>query len=123
MSSKQPLYRRIQRIWRQLNWQQFAEATACYYAFRSLIDDQVGRILATLRTLGMEEDTIVVFTSDHGDYMGAHRLMLKGIPAFEEAYLVPLIVSYCRLKSAACPSTSPGGAEDIRPADSDPDKV
>ena len=45
----------------------------------------------TLDALGMTENTIIVFTSDHGDYMGEHRLMLKGIPAFEGAYRVPLI--------------------------------
>lgn len=86
------IYRRIQRVWQQLDWPQFARATACYYAACSLIDDQIGRLLAALRHLGQEENTLIVFTSDHGDYMGAHRLMLKGIPAFEEVYRVPLIL-------------------------------
>ncbi len=35
---------------------------------------------------------MVVFLADHGNYMGAHQLMLKGIPAFEEAYRIPLII-------------------------------
>jgi len=92
LSGRPAIYRRIQQVWHQLDWPQFAEATACYYALCSLIDDQIGRIMAALRELGQEENTIIVFTSDHGDYMGAHRLMLKGIPAFEEAYRVPLIL-------------------------------
>lgn len=87
------IYRRLQNVWSDLEWQDFAEATACYYALCSLIDDQVGRILATLRELGQLDHTIVVFTSDHGDLMGAHRLMLKGVPAFEEVYRVPLVMS------------------------------
>lgn len=91
------IYRRIQQVWRDLTWPQFAQATACYYALCSLIDDQIGRILAALADLGQMEDTLIVFTSDHGDYMGGHRLMLKGIPAFEEAYRVPLIVSGPRI--------------------------
>jgi len=93
LSDRPTIYRRIQRVWHSLEWPQFAQATTCYYACCSLIDDQVGRILTALHDLGQAENTIVVFTSDHGDYMGAHRLMLKGIPAFEEAYRVPLILS------------------------------
>ena len=92
LSDRPAIYRRIQRVWRDLEWPQFAQATACYYAFCSLVDDQVGRIVAALRDSGQMENTIIVFTSDHGDYMGAHRLMLKGIPPFEEAYRVPLVI-------------------------------
>jgi choline-sulfatase len=57
------------------------------------VDDQIGRLLAVLAQTGQAENTLVVFTSDHGDYVGAHRLFLKGIPAFEEAYRIPLILS------------------------------
>lgn len=87
------IYRRARRVWQSLDWPQFAQATACYYGLCSLIDDQIGRILAVLQELGQTQNTIIVFTSDHGDYMAAHRLMLKGIPAFEEAYRVPLVLS------------------------------
>ncbi|UCC86155.1 MAG: sulfatase-like hydrolase/transferase [Anaerolineales bacterium] len=93
LADRPGIYRRLQRVWHQLEWPQFAQATACYYALCSLLDDQIGRILAALQELGQAENTIVVFTSDHGDYMGAHRLMLKGVPAFEEAYRVPLILN------------------------------
>ena len=87
------IYRRLQAVWRDLSWDDFAEATACYYGYCSLVDDQLGRVIAKIEELGMWEDTIVVFTSDHGDLMGAHRLLLKGIPAFEEVYRVPLVIS------------------------------
>jgi N-acylglucosamine 2-epimerase len=92
LAGRPAIYRRIQTVWRDLDWRDFARATACYYANVSLIDDQVGRILHALEALGQAENTIVVFASDHGEYMGAHRLLLKGIPAFDEAYRVPLIV-------------------------------
>jgi arylsulfatase A-like enzyme len=92
LAGRPAIYRRIQAVWRDLEWDDFAQATACYYANVSLVDDQVGRILDALDALGQAEDTLVVFMADHGDYMGAHRLLLKGIPAFEEAYRVPLIV-------------------------------
>lgn len=92
LSNRPAIYRRIQQVWHSLEWPQFAEATACYYALCSLIDDQIGRILDALNDLGQAKNSIIVFTSDHGDFMGAHRLMLKGIPAFEEIYRVPLII-------------------------------
>lgn len=93
LSHRPNIYRRAQQVWQALDWPQFAQATACYYAACSLIDDQIGRILAALKRLSQAENTIIVFASDHGDYMGAHRLMLKGIPAFEEIYRVPLIMA------------------------------
>ncbi len=93
LSERPGIYRRIQQVWRELEWPQFAQATACYYALCTLVDDQIGRVLSTLRDLGQAQNTLVVFTADHGDYLGAHRLMLKGVPAFEEAYRVPLIIS------------------------------
>lgn len=93
LAGRPAIYRRIQRVWQDLSWDDFACATACYYALCSLIDDQIGRGLAALEELGQLDNTLIVFTSDHGDYMGAHRLMLKGIPAFEEAYRAPLILA------------------------------
>jgi choline-sulfatase len=93
LAERPSIYRRIQQVWGELTWPDYAQATACYYALCSLIDDQIGRILATLRETGQMDNTLIVFTSDHGDYLGAHRLLLKGIPAFEEAYRVPLILT------------------------------
>lgn len=92
LTDRPAIYRRIQRSWDALAWEDFAFATACYYARCSVIDDEVGRILAVLDETGQADDTLVVFTSDHGDYLGAHGLLFKGVPAFEEAYRVPLIV-------------------------------
>ncbi len=93
LADRPAIYRRIQRVWQDLDWDDYARATACYYALCSLIDDQIGRIVAVLEELGQLDNTLIVFTSDHGDAMGAHRLMLKGLPAFEEVYRVPLIVA------------------------------
>lgn len=93
LADRPGIYRRQQDVWRDLPWERFAEATACYYAYCSLVDDQVGRLLRTLADTGQADDTVVVMTSDHGDLMGAHRLLLKGFPAFEEVYRVPLVVA------------------------------
>ena len=93
LATRPGIYRRAQRVWQALDWPDFARATACYYALCSLIDDQIGRLVARLDELDQLNNTIIVFTSDHGDYMGAHRLMLKGIPAFDDVYRVPLVLA------------------------------
>jgi arylsulfatase A-like enzyme len=54
------------------------EAIALNYGSISLIDDGVGRLLAELTRLGLADDTVVVYTSDHGDFLGDHQLLLKG---------------------------------------------
>ncbi|MBR06861.1 MAG: iduronate-2-sulfatase [Rickettsiales bacterium] len=67
-------------------------AVQAYYASISFMDAQVGRILNALDSLGLKDNTIVVFTSDHGYNLGEHGLWHK-FNLFEEANLVPLIVS------------------------------
>ncbi len=54
------------------------EAIALNYGLIEFIDDCVGRILARLDALGLGDDTVIVVTADHGDYMGDHQLLLKG---------------------------------------------
>ena len=51
-----------------------------YHALVSHVDDQVGRILATLEATGLARRTIVIFTSDHGEYLGDHGRIQKGMP-------------------------------------------
>ncbi|GAA1642132.1 choline-sulfatase [Nonomuraea maheshkhaliensis] len=65
-----------------------------YYAMVSLVDDEVGRILAALDETGLAENTLVVFTSDHGEMLGDHQLMLKGPMMYECAVRVPLIMRW-----------------------------
>jgi arylsulfatase A-like enzyme len=60
------------------------------------VDEGVGAILATLRDLGVERDTIVVFTSDHGYYLGEHRVLAK-YKSYEEDIRIPLVVRYPRV--------------------------
>lgn len=62
------------------------------YGMISLIDHNVGRILIALQELGLERDTLVVFTSDHGDWLGDHGLILKGPMAYEGLLRVGLIL-------------------------------
>src|SRR5271169_3353281 len=65
-----------------------------YYYLQKLVDQAIERILASLDASGMADDTIVLFTSDHGDLLGAHGgLQQKWCNAFDEATRVPLLVS------------------------------
>ena len=65
-----------------------------YYYLHKLVDRAIGRILESLQESGMADDTVVVFTSDHGDLVGAHGgLMQKWYNAYDEAIRVPLLVS------------------------------
>jgi len=64
---------------------------AAYYAMIKLIDDNLGRLLATLEELDLAEDTLVIFTSDHGETLGDHGLIQKGCRFYEGLVHVPLI--------------------------------
>ncbi|WP_298362839.1 sulfatase-like hydrolase/transferase [uncultured Litoreibacter sp.] len=64
---------------------------ALTYGMITMIDDAIGRVLKQLETLGLAEDTVVIFTSDHGDYMGDHGLMLKLLLHYQGIVRVPFI--------------------------------
>lgn len=66
---------------------------ALYYGEVKLIDDAVGRLLDNLETTGRLDNTVVVFTVDHGEYAGEHGLMNKN-QIYETAYRVPMMVRW-----------------------------
>jgi arylsulfatase A-like enzyme len=67
---------------------------AYYYASVSQIDHQVGRMLGLLRQKGLYEDTLVVYTADHGEFMGFHHLLLKSNYMYDPLIKVPLIIKW-----------------------------
>jgi arylsulfatase A-like enzyme len=67
------------------------EAIALNYGSITMIDDGIGRIMAELKSLGLDRNTVVVFTSDHGDFLGDHQLLLKGPVHYEGLIRVPMI--------------------------------
>ena len=71
---------------------QARNARHAYFGAISFIDDQIGRLMAALRAVGLAEDTIVILTSDHGEMLGERGLWYK-MSFFEGACRVPLIVA------------------------------
>ena len=65
--------------------------TALTYGSIAMIDDGIGRVLATLEKSGLAENTMVLFLSDHGDYCGDHALVVKGPAHFRSVINPPLI--------------------------------
>ncbi len=63
-----------------------------YLASISLIDDAVGRVVAELERTGRMEDTLIVFTSDHGEFLGNHGLLRKPSLHYDETLRVPLLI-------------------------------
>ena len=73
-------------------WSEWAPVVARYLAIIEQMDDAIGRILDTLERAGAFEDTVVVFTSDHGDMTGAHRMVDKHYVMYDDVVRVPLAI-------------------------------
>jgi arylsulfatase A-like enzyme len=67
------------------------EAMALSCGMIAMIDDAIGRVLGRLAASGLADDTIVIFTTDHGDFLGDHQLLLKGPAHYESITRVPFI--------------------------------
>lgn len=78
-----------------------AKNIATMYGMVTMLDTSIGKILDQMDALGLTEQTLVCFTTDHGDFWGQHGLTAKAIHHYEDLLRVPLIVS--------CPGTIPAG--------------
>lgn len=76
------------------SWEQWAPIVSRYLAEVTLLDAQIGRILEALERLGMAEDTLVVYSTDHGDLCGGHGMVDKHFIMYEDVTRVPLIVRW-----------------------------
>ncbi|NQT88959.1 sulfatase-like hydrolase/transferase, partial [bacterium] len=67
---------------------------AVYYGMVSFFDDEIGKILDDLDRLGVADNTLVVFTTDHGHFLGQHGLTAKAIHHYEDLIRIPFIVRW-----------------------------
>jgi arylsulfatase A-like enzyme len=74
--------------------EQFRDYIARYWGYVSYIDHQIGEVLRTLEETGRMQDTIVLFTSDHGDMVGAHGMIFKLRCGYDELMRVPFMIRY-----------------------------
>ncbi len=85
-----------------------------YYAMTANLDWNFGRLMDHLKKVGIEDDTIVVFTSDHGECFGAHGRMKKNI-FYEEAVRIPFLIRYPKMIEYGKISDAPFNTVDIMP--------
>ena len=95
MADKPRVYNRMrQSLWGQLTGREIREGIRHYWAYCTYLDELFARVLTALDATGQAENTLVLYTSDHGDYCGDHGLFAKGIPCFRGAYHVPAVVRW-----------------------------
>jgi arylsulfatase A-like enzyme len=88
--------------WDEQTWRRYLYA---YYRLTELVDVQVGRVMSALRDSGLEDDTLVVLSSDHGEGMAGHHWVVK-LGLYEEPARVPLILSNPRTIQAGTVDTT-----------------
>jgi choline-sulfatase len=90
-----PVHRRKRELWQKAEFpdEMVRGARHTYFALTTRVDDQIGRVLAALERSGQREDTLVVYTSDHGEMLGEHALWNKS-SLLEESAHVPMIFSW-----------------------------
>src|SRR5699024_9016605 len=78
----------------QIDPERHKKITATYYGMISMMDKYIGKILDQLDDLGIADNTIIVFTTDHGHFFGQHGLQAKGGFHYEDLIKLPFIVRY-----------------------------
>lgn len=97
LEQKPWIQRQQRRSWKLDEWRwetQWARCAALYYGHVSLLDAAVGRVLETLDELGLSENTMVIYTTDHGDMCGSHGMMDKHYCMYEDILHVPLLIRW-----------------------------
>jgi arylsulfatase A-like enzyme len=96
LENKPWIQRQQRRTWMldQWGWEKWSRCAALYYGHVSLLDSAVGRVLGALDELGLTENTLVIYTTDHGDMCGSHGMMDKHYCLYDDILRVPLIVRW-----------------------------
>ena len=90
------------------------EIIALTYGMMTMIDDAVGRVITRVDQLGLAANTVILFTSDHGDWMGDHGIMLKGPLHYQGLIRVPLVWADPDLPAEIARPAGPGNGGRVR---------
>ena len=77
-----------------MTWEDWSQTVARYYGIITQMDDAVGKLMAYMDKNGLWDNTLLIFTTNHGDMCGAHRMMDKHYNMYEDIVKVPLIVRW-----------------------------
>jgi arylsulfatase A-like enzyme len=94
--------------------EELATMTAGYYGMVAQLDHAVGRIVSVLDERGLSDDTLVIVTSDHGEFLGEHQLIFKGPFGYDSLLRVPLVMRGPGVAPGAV-RTDPVGTIDLAP--------
>lgn len=87
-------YKTISKMWGM--WEaseaRWKEVISKYWGYITLIDDAIGEMIESLKKEGLYDDTFIAVTADHGDAMGAHKMIEKGEFMFDTTYNIPMII-------------------------------
>ena len=75
-------------------WEDWSHYVARYYAIISQMDDAIGYVLSTLDQLGIANDTMVIYSTDHGDMGGGHQMMDKHYVLYQDIVHIPMIIRW-----------------------------
>ena len=95
--------------------EELRRSITCYYGMISLMDRAIGNILNGLDRLAIADNTLVVFTSDHGHFLGQHGLIAKGAFHYEDLLRLPMLVRYPGVVPASRVNTALQGLIDYAP--------
>lgn len=87
------IYKKASKAWKNMTDDERRIAIACYYASITEIDEQYGKLIDLLENEGELDNTLIIFTADHGELLGSHGMYCKNFSAFEEIYNIPLFIS------------------------------
>ena len=112
---KPEVTKRMAAVWKHLTEEQWRMITGCYFATITFLDYELGRVIDALKSSGIYDETILLFTADHGDMLGGHGLFAKGITPYEEVYNVPLVLRGPGITASGSNSTHIVSHVDIAP--------
>ncbi len=101
LSDKPEVIRRYGEYWKT-SWftkENLPTLIARYYGYISLIDESIGRILTALEETGQLDQTLVIYTADHGASVGAYRIWDKGFGMYDCMTRIPMLVSHPSIES------------------------